>query len=353
MVIRYLKTNLQGQVSNIALAVAVSVLSTSIAVAEAPKNTVQKSVSPAAKQEAEALASRAETLLNQWQGERGILIEADKAINDALSRDPASAHAMVERARLLIMASSREDGRLLPQGAAAVAEVLEKAAKADPGFVRTYTLQGHFFTLEGRMNEAKKALEHADQLGSKDPWQALNWSAYWQKLGDEAKAVSYCDKALETGTSNVKALRAGWTCILDYYTKQKPNLKRSDKAFLNLVKLNPESAFLRGDRAQALAVYFTEFDAAEKLARETIAISSYPHVRGTLSLALYAKWARAIFDNKDDETINALLNAAEEVDPEGSMLPSCAVNRPEFSFLRRALAKRAETKKIPLNLRAC
>lgn len=334
-------------------ALAASAVIFSCASSAAPPKPSVPAATSAAKQDAEALAKRAESLLDQWQGQRGILVEADKLIVDALLRDQQSAHAMVEKGRLLIMASYSGGGRRDEEGNVAAADMFEKAAKADPNYVRAYTLQGHVYTSLGRMEQAKKALEHAEQLGTTDPWLNLNWSEYWRRSGNEAKSVAHCEKALKTGTQKLKALRVAWSCINTYYSAEHPDRARSDEAYQELMKLSPESATIRGDRAQALAVYFQDFDAAEKLARETIAVSDYPHVRGTLSLALYSKWARAIADKKDAAFIKARLIEAQTVDRDGSQLPSCAVGSPEFAFLMKELEKRAAVEKQPLNLRSC
>lgn len=336
----------------ISCVMAASALVCTLPFAAPPKPPIP-TASPAAKAEAEVLAQRAEKLLDQWKGQRGILIEADKLIADALARDPLSAHAITEKGRLLIMASNTSGSHLDPDGAQAAADMLQRAAKADPAYARAFTLQGHLYTLIGRMEDARKALLTADRIGTNDPWQDLNWADYLRRTGAARQSVLKCEKVLKGGTQNVKALGRAWDCVEKYYSEDEPNRKRSDEAYQEVLKLNPESAYQRGDRAQALAVYFQDFDAAEKLARETIAISNYGQVRGTLSLALYSKWARAIEANKDAGTIQSLLQAARAVDPDTSMLPACAVGRPSFAFLMKELEKRALAQNQPLNLRSC
>ena len=101
--------------------------------------------------------------------------------------------------------------------------------------------------------------------------------------------------------------------------------------------MTPTNAALRGDYAQDDILTFLDFDAGERHSREALAIMDYPHARGTLSLALYGKWAAAKRDGKDPQTVSALLKVAQANDPGADYVPSCALDSPNLAFLKASL----------------
>jgi tetratricopeptide (TPR) repeat protein len=287
------------------------------------------------------LVNEATQLLDSWRGERGILIEAQKLLADALTLDPKFAPAYAESGRLLIKASIQGDS-LNPALAAQAEQMLKAGTKADPKYAKNYTLLGYLYANTGDLPNAKKALEQADTIGTTDPWQQLNWADYWKEMGEPKQQVKHCRKVMDSGIDNKQILGVAVACVHNYYATVEPDRAMADSTYARALKLDPSSAYLRGNYARHLILHFLDFDAAEKLARETITVMDYPHVRQTLSLALYSRWAKAVEEKKDKKTIDALLAKAQAEDPDGSMIPGCAMGYFVMDFLQKALEAKAK-----------
>jgi len=286
---------------------------------------------------AEAAAAAAEQLLDSWQGQRSILIEGGKRIAEALTLDPKSPHALVERGRLLIMAGSPDE-----ETAFKAAEQSFLAAQAsDPNYARAPILLGYAYVQLGRFPEAKQALERADALKSNDPWLKLNWAGYYAALNDHESEIKYANLAIASGTKNAKALNQAYSIQADYYSNYRPDRKKADEAYHQKVQLQPGNVYARGDYARILVMRFGDLDAGEALAKEAQAMSDYPHLRQTISLARYARWAEAQKAGKDPALVAALWKKADAGDPGGRYIPTCGLDSPVMKTLMAALKQKA------------
>jgi tetratricopeptide (TPR) repeat protein len=286
---------------------------------------------------AEELAARAEKLLDEYQSDedQDKLANAEKAIAASLAKQPAS-HALVEKARLLMI-----KGKESPESLAAAELLLQGARNRDFNYGRAYVLRGYVLTRMGNMGEAGQAFFTAKRLVPNDPSFLLNYADFQDKMGDIDGARQSREQLVGSGMASRQMLYAAHVALLQTYERA-ANREKADASFAALTGLitnTRQSAFIRGDYAQSLILYFVDFEAGERRAREALAIMDYPHARGTLSLALYGRWAEAKRDRKDPKVVAALLKEAQANDPDGRDVPSCALETESLAFLRKSLAE--------------
>jgi tetratricopeptide (TPR) repeat protein len=288
------------------------------------------------------LAKEAESLLDRWTGERGILIEADKKINAALQLDPKSSPALVQRGRLLMMAG-HDGSRLAPDAAKAAEEAFAAAVTADPTSPTPHVLLGHFYVVTRNLGEARKALVRAQALGSTDPWLYNNWASYYKAMDEPEHALAMAEKAIATGKANTKALMSAYGTINWVTAEVLHDRKRADQSYDAMIQLQPGSAWTRGNYARTLIVGFRDYSGSEALAIEALTIMQYPHAMQTLSMALYGQWAAAIDRRAPESEISKLYAKAKELDPDGSMIPECATREPAMKSVMKHLAAKGVT----------
>lgn len=283
---------------------------------------------------AEDLASRAEKLLDEFEGDESVLTEADNAIAASLEKQARYPHALVEKARLILI-----KGRESPQSLQTAEQILQGARNNDFNYGRTYILQGYVYMKMGRLAEADQAFFTARRLASADPWFKLNYAEFLQQKGDFAGAQQYREELVASDATNRRALQSAHLALMkNYFTSQ--DRARADGAYAELVRLapaSPASAWVRGNYALDVILWFVDFDAGQRYAQEALAIMDYPHARQTLSLARYGKWAVAKRAGKDAAVVRALLKEAQENDPGARQVPACALEWPPLAFLKQNL----------------
>jgi tetratricopeptide (TPR) repeat protein len=300
------------------------------------------------RERAAMLASQAEKVLNTWSGRPETIAQAEVFIQEALALDPESGHAMVEKGRAILMAGASGRG-YSPAAAKEARPYFVRATRLTPPYGRGWVLLGHLDTEMGQLMQARGALTEAEALVPDDPWLHLNWGAYYKAIGAPEKVAQQAERAIATGTTNPKALTTAYGILLKEELA-KGNRARADEIYAKSAAIQRGNAWVRGNYAQDVILYFGDFDAGEKLARAALDIMDYGHARGTLSLALYGKWAQAQKDGKPLAEQEALFEAAHRNDPGGRFLPSCAMGSDRAGFVFEAAFKKGVERQ---SLRRC
>jgi len=288
---------------------------------------------PSNESTAEELAARAEKLIDDYDGDGRLLAEAEKDIAASLEKHPLYSHALVEKARLTMIRGDES-----PQSLQAAELLLQSARNNDFDYGRTYVLQGYVYTKMGNWAEADRAFFKARRLAPGDPWFKVNYADFLEKMGNYEAARQNREEYVAAGSNNKKALYAAHRALWKAYAHKDP--AKAEASYAALVQLSPnppDSAWLRGDRAQSEILSYLDFDAGERYAREALSIMDYPHARGTLSLALYGKWAVAKRDGKDPDVVRKLLKDAQANDPDGKEIPACALRTESLEFVKKSL----------------
>lgn len=280
---------------------------------------------------AEDFAVRAEKLLDQYEGDESVLSQAEQAIAASLEKQPWYPHALVEKARLTLIR-----GKESPESLQAAELLLQSARNHDFNYGRAYVLQGHVYTKLGNGAAAHQAFFTAQRLAANDPWFKFYYADFLDTSGESDKARQLREEFVASGASNREALRSAYLALLKTYFSAR-NRSKADAAYAELARLSPGDAWVRGDYAIQVIEWFLDFDAGQRYAREALSIMDYPHARGTLSLALYGKWAAAKRDGKDPKVVLALLKEAQAFDPKAQLVLPCALRWPSLEFLRQSL----------------
>ena len=171
--------------------------------------------------------------------------------------------------------------------------------------------------------------------GIDEPW-LIPYHLWYAEKYDPEKVQHYRELFAKSGAGDPKAQ------FNAHHELMKTALRRGERAtadaeYAELVRMQPDEAFIPGDYAQGVMLEFQDFDAGERYARKALSIRDYPHARGSLSLALYGKWAKAVREGRDPSEVRALLAAAQKNDPGARQVPTCALGWPPMQFVADAL----------------
>lgn len=280
--------------------------------------------------ESEALAMRAQQILDGLDHSGARLAEADRAVAASLREQP-NAHALVEQARLAMI-----HGGESPASFAAASDALRQAEALDDSYDRTHVVASYVALRTGDLKRAQESLAKARALNSADPWFKLNWALYYQTMRQEKPAIELQEEVVRSNTSNEGALRFAMTRLQEHYADV-GDRGNAERMYRLAAAHWPDNAYVRGDFARDVMVHFADFDAGEKAAREALSIMDYPHARQSVSLALYGRWAAAKRDHAEMAVVGTLLDDARAYDPQARMVPTCALRSPKLFFLRDAL----------------
>lgn len=254
-----------------------------------------------------------------------------------LSIAQPEAEGPAQHARRILQAGT-EEGVVRPSALREAQIILNRAYFAGSPDSATLALRGHVYEILGDKVESYRSLKQAELLAPDDPWVKLYWAEHYAGQSP-AEQERYLFAALENGLPAGPEARAAIDTLMPRVMASQQRA-RSDSLFARLLAMEPDNPRVRGDYARALIVYFADFDAAARLARETLALSDYPDARQTLALALYGRWAQAARDRKGPEVLAALHREAIAHDPEGRLLPSCLAEWPRTAFVYEFLAQK-------------
>jgi hypothetical protein len=289
--------------------------------------------------DATSLASRAEYVLDHWDGNQEALAAAGKSIEEAVKLDPANAHFRGVQAWHLLLANTTEEG-IKPSALGQAHGILLRAAiELPPPDARTFAFLA-IVKLQLDQNDPKAywAVKSAERANPNDPYVKLALGRY------EAASVQGADKpyiaaAIDAGLASPVELRKAYEAVIPWYLVQ-GDRKGFDKTVAAQMKLDPSNPYLPGNAALRVIEAFQDFRMGERYAREALAIADYPHARGSLSLALYGQWAEALRDGKDKATAEKLFRKAYANDPGARMVPTCAAAVKRLKFVFTALDER-------------
>jgi tetratricopeptide (TPR) repeat protein len=283
------------------------------------------------------LARQAERLIDLGHADAKRLDEADRLIEAALSQDAKSTHALSQKARLTLVRGTDDDG-VKPAALMAAAGILNRAFFELRPDVRILALRGHVSLLLKDEMQAFRSLRQAETLDPDDPWMRL-YLAEYQRKTQQGDALANLEAAIRIGIPDLDEMKGAVDLALPSALVARDRAK-ADMFYQRQVALRPGNAFVHGNYALNVLMYFGDFEAGEKLAREAIGIADYPHARGTLSLALYGQWAQAVKEGKGPEVAERLFKAADANDPGGRQLPSCASAWKPTRFVFEALERK-------------
>jgi tetratricopeptide (TPR) repeat protein len=208
------------KLSKIAVLLASAALMNVSAFAGPPKFKTDASVLSVQKREQ---FSDVESLLNDWTGENEKLVAASVKIDSLIKSDPDFLPIYIEKARLSIMLGASGTNDFAKANRDAL-KILSDVQKKDGTYAKSYVLAGHAFLNIGDFENAKKALEHAERIGTTDPWLYNNWADLLGRLEQYDRALAYARKALLL-SKDAKAMSHAISLISDYakYAEQPTN----------------------------------------------------------------------------------------------------------------------------------
>jgi len=202
--------------------------------------------------------------------------------------------------------------------------------------VPAYVMQAYVYAKLDQIAESQQAAFNAKRRGgSSETWLLPYYIGFFDKYGPYDEATRYRELLANSGQSDPKEAFDTHYALMKRYLGH--DRAKADAEYNEMLKLQPDNAFIPGDYARHVIFGWRDFDASERLARQALAMKDYPHARQTLSLALYGKWVVAKRDGRSPDEVRALLAAAQANDPDGSQVPACALELPGLYFVADGL----------------
>jgi Tfp pilus assembly protein PilF len=256
------------------------------------------------------------------------LDEAEKLADQALETKKDFAPALVQKARVELARGNDTRDSLVKANL-----MLWRAVESDPTYAPTYILMVHIQEKLGThtIDPRQWYYRASKQRSNDEPWLVPYHLEYAEKY-DPSQVDKYREMLVNAGGADPKM------AFEVHHKKFQGHLYHGEREqahteYVALLRMQPDNAFIPGDYSRGLMMFFQDFDAGERYAREALAITDYPHARQSLSLALYGKWVTAKREGRDPQEVRALLAAAEKNDPGARNVPDCALAFPPMRFV--------------------
>jgi hypothetical protein len=247
----------------------------------------------------------------------------------AIAQAP-NAEQLVEQARELMKDPSRESQ-------IAANKLLFQAIETDERYAPSYVLMIAVQDRLGVKNvDPRNWFFRASKRRDFDaPWLAPYKLQYAEKY-EPNEVARYREAVVNAGLADHK------TEFTTYHEAFRRAMYSKDSAgaqaaFVQMLRMEPDNAFIPGDYSRGLSMFFQDFEGGERYARQALAINDYPHARESLSLALYGRWVAAMRSGAKPAEVRALLKAAQDNDPGARHVPDCALNFPPMKPVADAI----------------
>ncbi|MCA9622219.1 MAG: hypothetical protein KC731_24515, partial [Myxococcales bacterium] len=234
----------------------------------------------AAATELERLVAEANRALDAQDG--GDLQAAQRLINQAASLDPEATAVKVVKARHEYKSGYLSHHDVEPGHLRRAHALLDEALAKDPGSAVAHVTMGWVLRFEKNWGEAKKHAAEARRLDPTD-FRSRNLALQLAAEQGQDEAVIEEAKAIFAETKDPDMLEAACDALSDVYRRHR-DWAGVDQMYRAQLIYAPESAWLRGNYAQYL-VSRHDYPRGIEMAKEALAIRSYPAARRTLARA--------------------------------------------------------------------
>lgn len=256
----------------------------------------------------EAAYDEAVVLLDGWRGDARELYAAKLKLNGIISSTPDSAAAHSQLARYYIMNGYIDDQDLAPSALETAERSLDKALRLDPNCAAAYVAAGNLYFLQNRLEDAAAALSKAEQIGTDDPWLALNMGAVLNAQGKSAEAVAYYQKVANSDISNLKAMSTALDGLILYYYGLK-DYQKTKEIYRKQIANEPDAGWAYGNYGGFLLCTYDDAEAAVVQFRIALGLMDYDIARSGLAAALHRT---AVMVESDQREIRSKLVAEAE-----------------------------------------
>lgn len=228
----------------------------------------------------------AREIIDSYRGQRAKLEKAYNILSNILEQDDEFAPAYREFGRLYILFGYKHhvEGEKNPSE-----EVILKSIEIEPEYADSYVLLGHLYTLMKRNDEAKTALEKAEEIGTEIPWLQLNWADLHYRNQNYIESLKRYEYMYLKGTSNRKAYGNTLDGLIKVYY-QLDKTEKSIEIHEEKIKFEPESAWSWANYASFILYTVGDADGAIEKASKALEIMEFGMAKQVLATAYYYKW---------------------------------------------------------------
>ncbi|WP_437624537.1 protein kinase domain-containing protein [Sorangium sp. So ce1151] len=262
-----------------------------------------------------SLVRDANALLDEGRSQK-VYRQARVLLEQAIRANPTYAPAHAALGRVEYKSGYLRYSEYNPDSLARAHEHAAKALELDPRCLDAHLVKGWTYVFQKDYGEARKRVEAAEALRPGDPDVHLLAADLAGREGKTEEALEHAKQIIEA-SKDPRVLARAYDTLTEVYTAMR-EWGAADDAYLATIRLDPRSAWAKGNYAAFLARR-EEYDRAVDMARAALATADYPMGHKILADALCGK-GRQLLARQDFEGARAQFLAAKEAHP-GSAEP--------------------------------
>jgi len=249
-----------------------------------------------AETEERVLLQTAIDIIDTWPSNGDEIAKAEGYLGKIISRRPNMVQAYLEMARVKMKSDPQMVGHNNANGVQQAERLINVALKIDPNYVNSYVLLGYVYAVEGRTREAKKVLEKAERMGTRNMWLYYNWGLAYEKEKDPDGAlkvylkgidsqIDMKDEALKSSNLAVDGIFDNAIDILE----TKRDWERLDSVYKRQLDVMPHYC-LMARYARFLLMRKQEYHSARSLAKVPMDTSCQEEAQTTIAIGILGRW---------------------------------------------------------------
>ncbi|MEH6525899.1 MAG: hypothetical protein V7723_07470 [Sneathiella sp.] len=242
---------------------------------------------------------QAKALLDGYGGDQRGLIKAKQLLDEIVEQRKDFAPAYREYARLYYKTGYIGNGKWKPRTLSSALAAIKKAIRLAPDYEDAYVLLGYHYVEDGLYKAAEKALDKAEEMGSKLPWLYLNRVPIYKKNGDKASVLAMYERVIEGSTENQNSYSFALSGMAAFY-RDAGDYSEAKYWFEKQIDFNP-TAWGIGEYARYLLFWRGDADNSIRYGEQAIAVMNYGVGRYNLACAYYLKWSEVAATEGDKE----------------------------------------------------
>ncbi len=262
--------------------------------------------------EEQQLYAEGKELLDEYSGDRSVLIKAERLFQQILKSNPNSAPAYVGLGRLAVKAGYISNNDFDPQFLKAAHGYFSRALAIDSTFFDAYYYGAYLYLNEKNYVQAKQMAKKARELApnSLQPDLLLADIAEREKRYDEVERLVL---PILGKTSDRVLLRMAHESLSSAYEFQK-RYDLAEQSYLKIIELDPKSSWSLINYSSFL-IRRRAYDKAIDFSKKALTLMDFGMGRHVLGKAYYKKGEELLWEKEEFEQSKTYFRLALEQDP--------------------------------------
>ncbi|WP_158966803.1 lectin-like protein [Paraglaciecola sp. L3A3] len=263
--------------------------------------------------------------VNAWRGEKDTLQQAAIQLEAIVAKDNSFSPAYRELAKVAISKAMINSNYYIPSELAVAEKHLHTAIQLSPKYAQAYITLADMLIKSRRYGEAHVALFNAAKMHADEVSLHLSWGLLQNKKRKRGVALEHYKMVMELVESDSREYRNALGATASLYAG-KNDYTKANAAYLELIELNPDDAWIRGNYGAFLFYKVQDIDGSIKASRKALSLKIYGMAKSNLAYGLYTKWAMLKDEQDTVEQAQMYFDEAYELYPNIKYVISKLIN---------------------------